>query len=138
MSARAGVRGSLAAISVASGLLLPGCTPGYSIRGRVHEPTACTEGADARRPVSGAKVTLRCPGGTAHLSAESTADGSFASSQIGVLPNNCDLMVEKPGYLPRIYAVGDLCAVYVDGVRCTSVALDANLTPVPRRGSTVR
>lgn len=119
---------ALALALVASGMA--GCDPGYGFRGRVQEPSACTEGADVATPVAGAMVELMCPDRSdPYLGAESTADGAFSARKLGTLPAGCTLRVTKRGFAQRTYAVADLCGVSIDaGDHCASISVDPLLS----------
>lgn len=68
---------------------------------------------DTRAPgmlIPGASVRLRCPGGRPGFSIASDAGGKVRYEPQEGMPNDCEIVVEKAGYVSRVYSIEEICA----------------------------
>ena len=116
------------------------CDPVMVVRGTVRSPppAACAPaiGGDVyagSRPLEGATIELRCPGGDRpHLTATSDADGRFRTSSIGTFGDECTIRVAHPGYHVLEIPVAGLCA-FDSSMGCHFAAVSAELIPITSR-----
>lgn len=122
-----------------------GCDPVLKVRGAIRADKPPTESNtqalrtnDGNRdggsnPVSGARVTGRCPDeevAGVPWTVESDADGSvyFAPGVHPGIPTSCELVVRKPGYEPKIIPVSDVCkSTDVFTGKCVRLVVDVRL-----------
>jgi hypothetical protein len=97
-----------ALVSCGIAAILPGCG-GYSgICGTVRVHPDATEGAAL--PVTGARVTLACPGQSDPVfRVESDGSGRFEHPLREPVSNACLLVIEKPGLVARKIRILDVC-----------------------------
>ena len=120
---------------VGCALAIGGCDPVWVLKGLIldgvpiegkHAPKP-----DARRPLSGAKVSVRCsPDGWARDIAVSP-DGSFSTQGLGYLPGNCSVFVERAGYIAKSVSVSSVCtqAALLQRGFCQVANLTTQLSP---------
>ena len=120
-------------------LAASGCSPFPAVQGvarLARRPCASVAGGVIAlgAPIAGASVGIVCPDG-AGVKSESGADGRFRGEWRPGEPmsNLCVVHVEKQGYMPRDYAVADICGSPRQRAgqppSCISAVLVAELIP---------
>lgn len=111
-----------------------------SIRGTVTAFNVACDGkpppsAGAPEAISGATIVPRCPGSAdAPFSVTSDARGVFFEALKSPVPLTCEVVVQKDGYEPRVYAVKDVCARQTGkGDQCDALTISARLTLRPAK-----
>lgn len=116
-------------VLVALAGLSGGCASYEGVHGVIR--VASSTGA-AGAPVAGARVSLTCPDVAAPVfQVASDAAGRFAYRLDRPVSNACQLVIEKPGLLPRSLRILDVCAAG-DGARvdrCDDAVVTAHLSP---------
>lgn len=101
----------------------------HHVRGVVlHTQSQGCGDVPVRTAVSGATVRLECPGEEA-IEVITEMGGRFRLAPEG-LTADCTVVVTKPGYRDRRYAVAEICVdpVGVDG-HCEAASMTAHLVP---------
>jgi hypothetical protein len=83
------------------------------VAGTVHgwKPDCAAAAPAPPAAVEGATVSLRCPGAPASVVLTKTdAGGRLRIRPEKALPFECQILIEKEGYLPRSYPVEDVCS----------------------------
>ena len=109
--------------------MLVGCGPSIWVSGTVKAPPGpgCAAAAIELRRVAGANVELVCPKekNTATARERTSEHGQFFFVSHEAFSADCKVRVTKPGFVPREYRVGDVCAyATVAGCEQATVAVD--------------
>ena len=101
----------------------------HHVRGVVlhTQPDGCSD-VPARTALSGATVRIECPGQEA-VEVITEMGGRFRFDE-GEVDGDCAIVVTKPGYRNRRYAVGDVCVDALEpGGSSEAVSMTAHLVP---------
>jgi hypothetical protein len=109
-----------------------GCDPIKGVRGVVHSAPPCGT-SDATRegdPVSGADVSMVCPGQPALPLGQTGTDGRLRYGSLGLWGYDCRIVVAKDGYETQTFLVGELCSAPTpSNDACHYTAFVADLVP---------
>ena len=106
------------------------CEPAWSVQGQVR-----VEGVDAR-PLRGATVSLRCPGGQQDVSAVTDHEGVFELGGRGPGPAlECTVVVAAPAFVQARFPLAQACEDSRDDPpgRCEVAMVDAVLSRAEAR-----
>jgi hypothetical protein len=82
-------------------LMLAGCDPGTTLKGRLTGPDG--------GPIVGATVRTICSSQSGAMSATSDEEGRFSTDGLGCVGDDCRLELVAPGKAPRVLPVGEHC-----------------------------